>query len=122
MIQHVTREIQPEQLDPCVRFYRLLGFEQVPEPSGLAGRVVWVERHGSQIHLQPRPDARRESGHVGVLVDPYAAVIERLREAGHEVEPRTEYWGSPRAYVRDPAGNLVELVAWAPGEDRVGRR
>ncbi len=117
MIQHVTREVPPSRLDACVTFYRLLGFEPVTEPPGLAGRVVWVQRNGSQIHLQPRADARAQSGHVGVLVVPYADVIDRLREAGHEVEPRTEYWGSPRAYVRDPAGNLVELIARAPGQD-----
>ena len=39
-----------------------------------------------------------------------------LRDAGHDVEPRAEHWGSPRAYVRDPAGNLVELMAFPPGE------
>jgi hypothetical protein len=33
---------------------------------------------------------------------------------GHEVEPRRQHWGSPRSYVRDPARNLVELMAWPP--------
>lgn len=52
MIQHVTRQIPPSQLDRCVELFELLGFEPVPVP----------------------------------------------------VPP----------YVRDPAGNLVELMAWAP--------
>lgn len=117
MIQHVTREIPPSALDACIDFYRLLGFERVQEPPGLAGTAVWLERSGTQVHLQPRPDARLQSGHVGVVVDPYETVLERLRDAGHEAEPRAEHWGSPRAYVRDPAGNLVELMAWAPGEN-----
>jgi catechol 2,3-dioxygenase-like lactoylglutathione lyase family enzyme len=51
---------------------------------------------------------------VAVVVDDWQSALERLREAGHEVEPRREHWGSPRAYVRDPAGNLVELMAFPP--------
>jgi catechol 2,3-dioxygenase-like lactoylglutathione lyase family enzyme len=121
MIQHVTREVLPAQLDACVTFYGLLGYERVREPDGLAGTVVWIECRGTQIHLQPREDARAQSGHVGVIVDPYDDVVERLRTAGHAVDPRTEHWGSPRAFVRDPGGNLVEILAWAPGRDPVSR-
>jgi catechol 2,3-dioxygenase-like lactoylglutathione lyase family enzyme len=81
---------------------------------------VWLERSGTQIHLVFVTDAdaaeRRHSGHVGVIVDRYPETVEALRAAGREVEPRTAHWGSPRAYVRDPAGYLVELMAWAPGE------
>jgi catechol 2,3-dioxygenase-like lactoylglutathione lyase family enzyme len=114
MIQHVTREIRPSELDLCLDFYELLGFEPVEVPPGIAGRAVWLERSGTQIHLQPRPDAAPQSGHVGVIVPDYETTVARLREGGHEVEPRREHWGSPRAYVRDPAGNLVEIMAWGP--------
>jgi catechol 2,3-dioxygenase-like lactoylglutathione lyase family enzyme len=51
---------------------------------------------------------------VAFVVAPYEQSLEMLREAGCEVEPRREHWGSPRAYVHDPAGNLVELMAEAP--------
>jgi catechol 2,3-dioxygenase-like lactoylglutathione lyase family enzyme len=114
MIQHVTREIQPSQLAQCIEFYALLGFERVPEPRSLAGAAVWIELGGTQIHLQTRDDAREQSGHVGVVVHPYDDVLKRLRACGHAVDPRTEHWGSPRAYVRDPAGNLVEVMARSP--------
>jgi catechol 2,3-dioxygenase-like lactoylglutathione lyase family enzyme len=117
MIQHVTRQIRPSELNNCVRFYELLGFEQVPVPAGIAGRARWLERRATQIHLMPIADALPSSGHVGIVVDPYGDTIALLRDAGYEVEPRREHWGSPRAYVRDPAGNLVELMAWPPGED-----
>jgi catechol 2,3-dioxygenase-like lactoylglutathione lyase family enzyme len=49
-----------------------------------------------------------------VVVDDYDATLTALRAAGHDVEPRAEHWGSPRSYVRDPAGNLVELMAFPP--------
>ena len=122
MLQHVTREIQPSKLPECVRFYAILGFEPVPTPSGVDGRAVWLarprDRDGAQIHLLTNDDARPQLGHVAFVVPAYEATVARLREAGFEVQPRREHWGSPRAYVRDPASNLVELMAQAPGEPR----
>jgi catechol 2,3-dioxygenase-like lactoylglutathione lyase family enzyme len=125
MIQHVTREIAPSELERCSSFYALLGFEPVPAPAGIAGRAVWLERAraggagGTQIHLmlvdEPAAAARRPSGHVGVVVAGYEDTVERLEAAGYAVEPRRRHWGAPRAYVRDPAGYLIELMAWPPG-------
>jgi catechol 2,3-dioxygenase-like lactoylglutathione lyase family enzyme len=118
MIQHVTREIQASELEPCIAFYRLLGFVPVPVPAGIEGRAVWLEHAGTQIHLMfvgpAAADERRPSGHVGIVVASYPETVERLRAAGHPVQPRREHWGSPRAYVHDPVGNLVELMAWPP--------
>ncbi len=120
MIHHVTHPIAPAQLEDCTRFYAILGFEPVPVPPGLAGRAVWLEHavdgHATQIHLMPRPDtdAGGGSGHVAVICPEYARTIAELERAGHPVQPRPEYWGAPRAYVHDPAGNLVELMAAPP--------
>jgi catechol 2,3-dioxygenase-like lactoylglutathione lyase family enzyme len=121
MIQHVTREIPPAQLDACLDFYALLGFRPVEMPASLAARAVWLEPAGTtepavQLHLMPAPDARPGAGHVAFVIADYDGVIERLRSAGHEVEPRREHWGAPRSYVRDPALNVVELMAAAPGK------
>ena len=114
MIQHVTREVGVGQLDACIAFYETLGFERVPAPDGLADRFVWLQLGPTQVHLALKPDPVAQSGHIAVVLDAYAATIARLRGAGHAVEPRTEHWGSPRAYVHDPAGNLVEVMAWPP--------
>ena len=54
------------------------------------------------------------NGHFAVVVDDYDATLERLRAAGFEPEPRDEHWGAPRSFVRDPAGNRVELMAAPP--------
>jgi catechol 2,3-dioxygenase-like lactoylglutathione lyase family enzyme len=117
MIHHVTREIGPAQLERCRRFYEILGFRNVPVPTGIAGRALWLERAGSQVHLMPRDDAQVQSGHVGIVVERYAETIDELQREGYEIDPRAEHWGSPRAYVRDPGGNLVELMAFPPGTD-----
>jgi catechol 2,3-dioxygenase-like lactoylglutathione lyase family enzyme len=121
MIQHVTRPIQRSQLDDCLRFYGLLGFEEFPVPEGLRGRAVWLAQRGSgpeaaDLHLQFADGPSPAAGHVAFVVQPYEQTLANLREAGYEVESRPEHWGSPRAYVRDPAANLLEVMAWAPGE------
>jgi catechol 2,3-dioxygenase-like lactoylglutathione lyase family enzyme len=115
MIQHVTRLIQPSMLRECVEFYGLLGFQEVDPPAGIAGRAVWLERGGTQIHLMFADDATPERGHVGIVIERYEATLASLRRGGYYVEPRREHWGSPRAYVRDPAGHLVEVMAFRPG-------
>jgi catechol 2,3-dioxygenase-like lactoylglutathione lyase family enzyme len=115
MIQHVTRLIQPARLRECVEFYGLLGFREVDPPAGIAGRAVWLERAQTQIHLMFSDDAKPEQGHVGVVIERYEATLAALRRGGYYVEPRREHWGSPRAYVRDPAGHLVEVMAFGPG-------
>jgi catechol 2,3-dioxygenase-like lactoylglutathione lyase family enzyme len=114
MIQHVACETKPADIQSCIAFYALLGFAEVAVPDGIAGRAIWLERGPTQLHLLLAPDAQSDRGHVAVVVDNYPATLDALRSAGHDVDPRREHWGSPRAYVHDPAGHLVELMAFAP--------
>ena len=116
MIHHVAVEVSRDRVPECLEFYELLGFEQVEPPAPLRDRATWVERGGTQVHLLfvDEPQAL-PAGHVAVVVDDYALTVERLGDAGHDVDPSREHWGSPRAYVRDPAGNLVELMQFPPG-------
>ncbi len=101
-----------------MRFYAMLGFGEVPAPPGLAGRARWLQASdGSavQLHLMPAADATPEAGHIAVVPDGYEETLAALARAGHRIEPRAEHWGAPRSYVRDPAGNLVELMQRPPG-------
>ena len=115
MIQHVALEVREIHADACARFWRLLGFEHVEPPATLADRATWLQRGATQVHLlyddQPVVPL---AGHVAVVVDDYDAALAALREAGFEPQPRAEHWGSPRAFVRCPAGHRVELMAFAP--------
>jgi len=118
VIQHVTLEVGREQGDECAAFWALLGFERVEPPPSLAERAAWLEHGSTQVHLMWVEDpVVLPRGHVAVVLDDWEGMLESLRAAGHEVEPRREHWGSPRAYVHDPAGNLVELMAFPPGRD-----
>ncbi|MDX6680073.1 MAG: hypothetical protein QOG94_112 [Solirubrobacteraceae bacterium] len=115
MIQHVAVEVREADVEACVRFWALLGFERVAAPDALAARSTWVQAGPTQIHLLyvDEPHVAPE-GHVAVVVADHDATLAALREAGFEPQPRTRYWGSPRAFVRCPAGHRVELMAFAP--------
>jgi len=115
MIQHVTFEVRPDQIDACVAFYALLGFAAVQPPPSLAQRAAWVQRGPTQVHLlRVEEPTTLPQGHVAIVAERYEETVARLRDAGHEVEARREHWGSPRSLVRDPAGNLVEVMAFPP--------
>ena len=115
MIQHVAIEVREADVGACLRFWALLGFAQVPAPDALAARSTWVQAGQTQIHLlhADEPVVAPE-GHVAVVAADYDATLDALREAGFAPQPRREYWGSPRAFVRCPAGHRVEVMAFAP--------
>jgi len=115
VIQHAAIEVRADDVEACVRFWGLLGFAQVQAPTSLAARSTWVQAGPTQIHLlyADEPVVAPE-GHVAVVVGDYEATLGALHEAGFAPQPRTEHWGSPRAFVRSPSGHRVELMAAAP--------
>ena len=115
MIHHASLEVRRELAGPCAAFWALLGFREVEPPAALRERALWLEHEGTQIHLMyvDEPVTPRE-GHVAVIVDDYERTLAALREAGRDPEPRTEHWGSPRAFVRAPSGHRVEVMQFPP--------
>lgn len=115
MLQHVTLEVRSQDIDACLAFWALLGFERMEPPPLLRDRFVWVTRAGTQIHMQPMDDPRTtDKGHAAVLVDDYPATVNALEAAGHETRPGSNAWDAPRTFVRDPSGNLVEVMSAPP--------
>jgi catechol 2,3-dioxygenase-like lactoylglutathione lyase family enzyme len=116
LIQHVSFEVTRDQVEACIEFYELLGFQRVTAPEQIADHVAWLERDGDHFHLIQLPEASHmNAGHAAVpLGDDYEETQTRLRDVGHHVDDHEEYWGSPRSFVRDPAGNLVELMKFPP--------
>lgn len=106
------------KVESCVGFYGLLGFVPVPPPPTLQARAVWLQAPAGnqQIHLLRAEASQPGGGHIALVALDYEATVARLQAAGYEVEPRARHWGAPRAYVRDPAGNLIELMAAAPAQ------
>ena len=115
MIQHVAIEVREADVGACVRFWALLGFDRVEAPPALAARSTWVQAGATQIHLlYADAPVVAPQGHVAVVATDFEATLDALRAAGYEPQPRREYWGSPRAFVRCPAGHRVEVMAFAP--------
>lgn len=115
MLQHVSIEVRSEDVEACVRFYGLIGFEQVEPPATLRDRATWVQRGPTQVHLMLADDpVVPPSGHHAVEVDDYERTLAALRDAGFDPEARQEHWGCARSFVRNPAGHRVELMECAP--------
>jgi hypothetical protein len=115
MLQHVTLEVAPEDIERSLELWALLGFERVEPPAALAETFVWVEREGTQIHLERNdsPVVPRH-GHAAIVVANFDQAVARLSEHGFEVAPGREHWGAPRAKVIAPGGHRVELMAFPP--------
>jgi catechol 2,3-dioxygenase-like lactoylglutathione lyase family enzyme len=115
VIHHVAVETAPPDGPAVIAFWETLGFAAVDPPASLRDRAAWLERGATQVHLlwtdQP---TIAPAGHIAVIVPDYPATLERLRAAGHTVEPRTEHWGAPRAFAWTPDGHRVELMAAPP--------
>ncbi|HEX2127834.1 MAG TPA: VOC family protein [Solirubrobacterales bacterium] len=117
MLQHVSLEVPAPEGDAFVEFCGLLGFEPIEAPPEIADYVRWVERSGTHIHViltDPAAAAVPQLGHCAVVVDDFAATLERLRSAGHDVAEARELWGARRAFAMAPGGHRVELMASPP--------
>jgi catechol 2,3-dioxygenase-like lactoylglutathione lyase family enzyme len=112
----VTLEVLPSDVERSIEFWALLGFARVEPPPALAETFVWLEREGTQIHLE-----RNESptipprGHAAVVVADFDRTVERLRDRGFEATPGREHWGAARAKAVAPGGHRVEFMAAPPG-------
>ena len=78
----------------------------------------WIQTHGSAAQARPQLSVASEGGSgtpvpaISVEVDDLDAVLDRARAAGltPDYGPVTEPWGVRRAYLRDPAGTLVNVL------------
>ena len=114
-LQHVSLEVTRAQVPDELAFWALLGFERVEPPGTLAEVAAWVERDGTQIHLLFADDpVGPAQGHAAVVAEEWDAAIAALRGAGLDARERTRHWGAARAFVRTPAGHVVEVMAAPP--------
>jgi len=120
-INHVS--INARDLQESVSFYvELLGAEPIPTPNfGLP--VQWLALGRTQLHLFERDLQPTSHHHLGItvedLAEPYAVAerrgaLEREAFGNHLIELPGDV---VQLYLRDPAGNLVELDMY--GVDRL---
>jgi catechol 2,3-dioxygenase-like lactoylglutathione lyase family enzyme len=108
-LAHVN--VRVDGLDAAVRFYaEVLGLEAAPRPPG-ERRGAWFRAGAGEIHVTEDPSPQpRSNRHFALDVDDLEDARRRLREAGVPIE-RDE---ADRFFVRDPAGNRIEIARGAP--------
>ena len=113
-INHVS--VHAYDLEESVRFYEeLFGMERVPTPR-FQEDVVWLRLGDQQLHVFLRDRAEPPFlHHFGLDVDDFEAVYRKARKRGlldgeafHQ-PLRRHPQGWVQMYLRDPAGNLVEV-------------
>lgn len=117
-LHHTTVEVPEHLLAACVAFYEgVLGLHKVDPPERLGGTVWFSEG----IHLYYGTAARQFSlskapAHHFALVmeDNYEEARRKCVVRGRHIADGTEYWGSRRCFVCDPADNRIELLERPP--------
>jgi catechol 2,3-dioxygenase-like lactoylglutathione lyase family enzyme len=112
-INHVS--ISAPDLEASVRFYtEVFGMERVPAPRFPGQPVAWLRLGTQQLHLFQREGAPTYH-HFGLDVDDFEAAYRRVRML--EIRDDSTFMrgifelpgGEAQMYLRDPAGNLVEI-------------
>jgi lactoylglutathione lyase len=106
--------IHARDLEESASFYAdVFGMRRVPNPDFPEMEVVWLEFGDVQLHLFKRDDPAPAFHHVGLDVDDFETAyrIACERELFDAGEPRVRELndGALQMYLRDPAGNLVEV-------------
>ena len=112
-LNHVS--IHAYDMDESLRFYtEVFGMERVPSPD-FALHVEWLRLGQQQLHLFKRDTPAPEFHHIALDVDDFEAAYLKAKELGLFDEDafgasiRELPGGVVQMYIRDPAGNLVEL-------------
>jgi lactoylglutathione lyase len=110
---HVS--IHAHDLEESLRFYvDVLGMQRVPSPD-FAQTVEWLQLGDQQLHLFLSEDPAPQAHHIGLDVDDFEAAYRMASERGlfdgdvFGAAVRELNDGAVQMYLRDPAGNLVEL-------------
>ncbi|OUR76006.1 hypothetical protein A9Q83_16400 [Alphaproteobacteria bacterium 46_93_T64] len=115
LLQHVN--ILVDDLAVGVAFYNgVLGVELDDTPDLDFPAQFFKFANGAQIHMNEFKDTRPYRAHFCIVVDDFNAVFRRVKAAGAiDNEPwgkiRRLPTGTMQMFVRDPAGNLLEIAS-----------
>jgi catechol 2,3-dioxygenase-like lactoylglutathione lyase family enzyme len=118
-LHHVSFAVR--DLERSRRFYEgVLGLEPIPRPP-LGVQGIWYAVGGCQLHLIVTPPGAEVgtppsritpiANHSAFSIDDYSGVLAQLEARGIEVLPTSAERG--QMWVRDPDGNVLELIAEA---------
>jgi catechol 2,3-dioxygenase-like lactoylglutathione lyase family enzyme len=114
-IQHCSWVVQ--DLERGAAFYRdILGLTEIEIPSTFkpAGlNVRWFRLGSQQIHLLlGTENLPLSQQHMALQVDDAKAARLWMKKKGIAVEEALLIPGADRFFVRDPDGNLIEIIEW----------
>ncbi len=111
-IDHVQMSVPRALEAECLAFYRtVLGLAEIPKPEELRGRGgAWFQVGATQFHIgvdpEPFPKSKR---HVCFLVPDLPKARAGVVANGVVIEEEGVAEGLHRFFVRDPAGNRIEI-------------
>jgi catechol 2,3-dioxygenase-like lactoylglutathione lyase family enzyme len=111
-IDHVQMTVPRALEAECLAFYRtVLGLKEIPKPEELRSRGgAWFEVGSLQFHIGIDPDPSPKSKrHVCFLVADLAKAKASVQASGASIEEEGVAEGLQRFFVRDPAGNRIEI-------------
>ncbi len=111
---HVQLAMPPGREDDARAFYvGVCGMTELPKPAELAKRGgAWFASGELQLHLGVEPGFRPSAkAHPALRCADLDALVARLRAGGYEVRDDADVPGTRRAFVNDPFGNRIELIA-----------
>jgi catechol 2,3-dioxygenase-like lactoylglutathione lyase family enzyme len=114
-LHHVALEVR--DLEAALLFYcGIIGLREIPVPHDVLQQGIrWLELpEGRMLHLIKTDGAdRQERAHVALSVPDVSLWREYLIAKGVElVAPKVSLYVAERLFIRDPSGNLLELVRW----------
>jgi catechol 2,3-dioxygenase-like lactoylglutathione lyase family enzyme len=113
-IDHVQIAIPLGGEDVAREFYAgVLGLTEVPKPPAMAARGgAWFAAGTVKVHLGVEQDFRaNDKAHVAFEVTDVTEFAAQAEAAGYRVKHDDELPGFVRAFLYDPFGNRIEILA-----------
>jgi catechol 2,3-dioxygenase-like lactoylglutathione lyase family enzyme len=111
-LDHVSVTCPEDLAGEVLGWYEeIFGLERVPKPEGTRPNGGWFKVGTHELHIQIDEHNPPRSAHFALAVGDLDEVLARLRAAGCHVEQAVKIPGRNRFFVRDPAGNKVEVTS-----------
>src|SRR5258708_39800011 len=111
-IDHIQIAVPKALEEKCLAFYReLFAFPELAKPPELqAHGGAWFQVGLLQMHIGVDPDASPKSKrHICFLTSDLARAKEAVLKHGVAIEEESVAEGLSRFFIRDPAGNRIEI-------------
>ncbi len=126
-VKRVTPVLFVQNVEPCLRFWELLGFKRTMEvPDGATLAFAAVQKDGAEIMYQSIASAMKDpsasaaakqqlESHTFLYVEvaDLDAVLAALNGISLEVGKHTTFYGATEIVVRDPGGHFITFAQFA---------